>query len=574
MKTKDKDNLSYIKKSSAKVSLWLRNIEESFVEYFGKAKYLYSRTNLFGHILSVIRDIASIFFSYHEDAVTELNVHTAQKEQSLRHFADLSGLKVSYATPSTGAIRLELKPTFFTKFGNNVFIRRYASLTTENGSLSYLIDIKDDVYPLNTSVKTYILPVVQGSIKQSQFVSDGSKLLMLALNDPDPISDSHIRVFVDGVLWEHVDSLYNMHSGSKTYMTKPGFQEQIQIIFGNGLNGEIPAKGSNITVEYLTTVGEAGNIRNESFPEFKFVSGVFDGYGDGIDIKDECVIRKELGFVLGSNGDSIDTLRTVIGQNSRGFVIADTRALKAHLSSYSFLSKIAVWTNESDRRINHVMVLPNLYKRLTSYNDYFTVNENMLIIDNEQKDSLIDSIIQSSSCYISTELVWVKPKFIKYALFVYLDYIDKSKQINTKQVLESIKEQLVNLFIDNSFNTTITNSSNIPKSIIIKTIQEQAGLDCRVSCVIMSQPNEEAKINGFYYKKDKFGGSKRIEVPQSTDPYIALNERNDIVLQFEEEIPLLRGGFKTQTKTGELIDITEPITFYMSNSSGDWDIIN
>lgn len=570
---KTKDNLKYLKKSSAKISNWMSNIEESFVEYFGKSKYLYSRTNLFGHILSVIRDISSIFFSYHEDAITEINVHTAQKEQSLRHFASISGLSVTYAIPSTGAIRLELKPTFFSKFGNSVFIRRYAALTTENGALSYLIDIKDDVYSLSSSTKTYILPVIQGSIKQSEFISDGTPLQMLTLNDPDSISTNHIRVFVDGVMWNMVDSLYDMILGSHSYMVRPGFQEQIQIIFGNGLNGKIPAKGSSIKVEYLTTAGEAGNIKNEAFPEFKFVSGVFDGYGDGIDIKDECTVRKELGFVLGSNGDSIDTLRTVIGLNSRGFVIADTRAIKSHLSSFSFLSKISVWTNDNDRRINHIMVLPNLYNRLESYEDYFTVAEDDLIIDKSQKDSLLNSILQSSRCYISTELVWVKPKFIKYALFVYLDYIDKSKQINTKQTTSSVKEKLVHLFIENSFSTSSRSSCNIPKSIIIKTIQEEVGVDCRVSCIIMSQPNEEAKINGFYYKKDHFGGSKRIEVEFGIDPFVALNERNDIVLHFEDEIPLLRGGFLTKTSNDDIITIDDPITFYVSNANNDWDIV-
>lgn len=567
------DKLSILSEASAKVSRWMSSAEESLVSYFGNAKYLYSRTNVFGHLLSVIRDVSSLFFTYHEDAVTELNVLTAQKETSLRHFAEVSGLTITHAIPSSGAVRLELRPTFFSKFGTRVYIRKYAVLHTTQNNVSYLLDIKDDVYPLNPSVRTYILPVVQGSVKRSEFIADGSKLFMLSLNDNETISTTHIKVWVNNELFNRADSILDMTYDSKSYFIKSGFQEQYQIIFGNGTNGVIPKKGAQITVEYITTLGEAGNISTSSYPEFRIISGVFDGNGDGIDIKEECTVRKELGFMLGSNGDDIDTLRKSIGLNSRSLVLVDNRALEAHLSKYSFLSRVSVWSNTTDRRINNVMVLPNLYDRLDSYQDYYTVNENELIISDDQKDSLVKSMVANENAYLTTELVWVKPKFIKYAVFVYLDYSGSKESIkNHKITLEDIKSALAYLFVENSFSSKIQNANSIPKSIIISKIQEIVGEECRVSCIIASQPNEEAKINGFYYEQDEQGGSIRKEVAPGTDPHIALNERNDIVCRFNADVPILRGGFKMYDKTGAHIEVSSPVTLYVTNGT-DWTIV-
>ena len=128
------DRLKILSIGAAKIAEYRTNIENYLVQFFNDAKYL----NIYGQLLNVVQDIAQILFFYHNDAVTEQNVLTAQKELSVRHFAEISGTQITRAISSPGVVRLELRPTFFSKFGTPVYIRKYAVLSTNESSLLYL----------------------------------------------------------------------------------------------------------------------------------------------------------------------------------------------------------------------------------------------------------------------------------------------------------------------------------------------------------------------------------------------------------------------------------------------------
>lgn len=569
MKINFKDRLKILTIASAKVEEYSTAIEEYLVNFFGKTKYLYSRTNIYGQLLQVTKDIANILFFYHDDAVIENNVLTAQKEISVRHFAELSGYNVTRAIASQGVIRMELKPTFFSKFGTPVYIRKYANLNNSNNALIYLIDIKEDQKVVDSTSSNVYLSCIEGIVKQSTFTADGKKLFACLLNDTEVIESSHLRVMVNNEEFTRKDSLLDMTYNEKSYFVHVGFLEQYQIIFGNGINGYQLKKGDTVTVEYITTVGEYGNFDETIYPTFEFVSGVFDANGDQIDVKEHCTIVKESGFLMGSNGDSVDSLRKVVGYNSRGNILIDARSFEAYLSKYSFLSKIRVWTLDSNRRINHILLLPNVVQKLSSLEDYFTVPIDTFKITGEMKNNIIQNITQSELSYLTNELVWVEPVFLKYVALVYLE--PDQEFSNNQEIFTLIKNALVNAFISVSFSR-MTTTQDIAKSNIIAKIQEIVGESCRVSVIFVSQMNEEAKINGYYYTTEwKFNKKveTRIEVPFGTDPLVGLTERNDIDCRYEEEVPILRGGFKMLSNTGEKVMIDDAINLYIKENN-DW----
>ena len=563
------DRLKILSIGAAKIQEYTTNIENYLVQFFSDTKYLYSRTNIYGQLLNVVQDIAQILFFYHNDAVTEQNVLTAQKEISVRHFAEVSGTQVTRVKSSTGVARLELRPTFFSKFGTPVYIRKYAQLSNNETSVLYLVDIKEDQKILDATSSTVFLPLIQGEVKTSKFTADGSKLFVCELNDADIIEDSHIKVTVDGEEWIRKDSLFDMLYEEQSYFIKTGYLSQYEIIFGNGTSGKVPASGAAIEIEYLVSVGESGNFDENIFPSFNFVTGIFDATGDSLDISEHAVLTKESGFLMGSNGDSVDSLRHIIGYTSRANILMDARSFYAYLSKYSFISKIAVWTNETNRRINNIMILPNLYDRLSSAEDYFNVSIDEFYISDEVKNSIISSISESELAHLTNEMVWIDPVFRKFAALVYLE--PTSEFIDANEVYSQIKTTLVKTFIDASFSRD-SNTNDIPKSVVISNIQEIVGTECRVSVIFVSASNEEAKINGYYIATELKDGKpykKRVEVPFGTDPLISLTERNDIDCRLDNEVPILRGGFKMLSNTGEAIELPLPVNLYIYHN-GDW----
>ena len=570
MKINFADRLKILSIGAAKIQEYTTNVENYLVQFFSNTRYLYSRTNIYGQLLNVVRDIANLLFFYHEDAVIENNVLTAQKEISVRHFAEISGVQVTRCKSSYGVVRLELRPTFFSKFGTPVYIRKYATLSNTANNVMYLVDIKDDQKILDATSSTIFLPLIQGSVMTSKYVADGNKLFVCSLSDTDVIEDTHIRVTIDGEEWTRKDSLFDLGYEEKSYFVRTGYAEQYQIIFGNGTNGAIPTQGSEIQVEYLTSVGESGNFEENLFPEFKFASGIFDATGENIDISEHSTCVKESGFLLGSNGDTIDSLRRMVGYNSRANILMDARSFYAYLSKYSFISKIAVWTEEVNRRVNRIMILPNLYDRLSSAEDYFTIDIDKFYISDEIKDSIISSISESELAHLTNEMVWIDPVLRKYGVLVYLE--PTSEFIDSKEVYSQIKTALVKIFINASFSRDSL-SNDIPKSIMISEIQNIVGEECRVSIVILSASNEEAKINGFYIATELQNGKeykKRVEVPFGTDPLIGLTERNDIECIPNNEVPVLRGGFKMLSNSGEQVELEYPVNLYIRKND-DWE---
>ena len=63
MKINFKDKLKILNIASARVDNYTTTLEEFLINFFGKAKYLYSRTNIYGQIMQVVKDIANLILT-------------------------------------------------------------------------------------------------------------------------------------------------------------------------------------------------------------------------------------------------------------------------------------------------------------------------------------------------------------------------------------------------------------------------------------------------------------------------------------------------------------------------------
>lgn len=574
MKNKIKDKLKILNTGSIFIENMSKSIEQYLSNIFQKSKYYYSRKNVFGQILNVVKDIAQLLFYYHERAVTENNVLTAQQDLSLRHFAELSGHKITYVKSSLGLVRMELLPDFYSKFGNMVFLRKYARFKNVLNNQYYLLDIDTEHVILNDSTFLKFLPLIEGQVKSANFIATSNKQFKINLSDSNnKIDDSRIRVWVNNKLFKRFDCLFDMGLNDEGYFIKAGFVSQYEIIFGNGINGITLNDGDVIKIEYIISKGESGNIADNLFPNFEIVSGIFDSNGEEIQINEFSSIRKESGFNLGSDGDSIETLRNVIGFSSRSLILVDERSFISFLSKYSFISKIHLYNSIDNPRVKNILILPNLSTKFNNSDDYLNTDIDTFKISNDIKSNIEKTIMQNEISYIANELVWIDAEFIKYALFIYLE--PKYDSLNNDNIYNEIKDLVVRIFIEHSFSR-LKNNSNIPKSYIISQIQNLVGDDVQISINIFSSINEESKINQYYIKKYMENGilkNKRIEIPFGEDYHLGLSDRNDIQLDYSFEIPLLRGNFNILSNENEKIMIENPINLYIKQND-NWNIIN
>lgn len=538
------DNFKFLTTAAARIEIMTAQLDQYLSQYFQKAKTYYSRKSIFGQVINYIKDLSNLIMYYVHKSTTENNIITAQNDVSLAHFAELSGHNIVRYISSKGSVRFHLLPNTISEIGNTLIVRKYAELKCEANSLTYLVDIADEHKIISLSKNDFVLPVIEGKIKEFSFVSDGTPIQTIHLEETENIEMYEVKVFVNEEPWEQVAGLTEMTYQSKSWLIKTGFINAIDIIFGDGVRGAIPIRGTNIRIQYIISNGEYGNLPEGNEITFKPISGFYDGNSAEVELAEYATITKEAGFILGSYGDSKQVLRNIIGFNDRTLVLASDKNYEALISQFSTLSRVHVWSAPDNLVIKNLLILPNLENRLSNSKDYLYLDENALFLTKAQKDALVSYIETSNKSYAALEIRFVEPTVRKYAINVYLDSGTELHQT----LRDIVEDTCISVFVKYTFDKLKINTNlNIVKADIIKALREALPGANSIAANIISEANEEAKINGFYYERENLvlkSTTKKVTVDQDIDPCIGLSENNDVISDWLDIVPLLRGGFK------------------------------
>lgn len=538
------DNFKFLTTAAARIEIMTAQLDQYLSQYFQKAKTYYSRKSIFGQVINYIKDLSNLIMYYVHKSTTENNIITAQNDVSLAHFAELSGHNIVRYISSKGSVRFHLLPNTASEIGNTLIVRKYAELKCEANSLTYLVDIADEHKIISLSKNDFVLPVIEGKIKEFSFVSDGTPIQTIHLDETENIEMYEVKVFVNEESWEQVAGLTEMTYQSKSWFVKTGFINAIDIIFGDGVRGAIPPRGANIRIQYIISNGEYGNLPEGNEITFKPLSGFYDGNSAEVELAEYATITKEAGFILGSYGDSKEVLRNIIGFNDRTLVLAADKNYEALISQFSTLSRVHVWSSPDNLVIKNLLVLPNLNNRLNNSKDYLYLDEKALFLTQEQKDALVSYIETSNKSYAALEIRFVEPTVRKYAINVYLDAGTEIQQT----LRDKVEDTCISVFVKYTFDKLKLNTNlNIVKADIIKALREALPGADSIAANIISEANEEAKINGFYYERENLvlkSTTKKVIVDPTIDPCIGLSENNDVISDWLDIVPLLRGNFK------------------------------
>ncbi len=248
---------------------------------------------------------ADVLHYYVDRAATEAFLSTATQRDSVLAFANLydytpnfrqsAAVSVQVSNPTNANIAIPSGTRFYAQVGSNR-VEFYATTTVTAASNSS-INVSCTQGVQKTDQKVASLNTTAGT------KSDGTSTQRFTIPDPF-VAPNTVSVFVkEGNVtsqWTYDDQFTNSFAASNTYSLYVTTDGYVQIVFGNGVNGRIPATGSDISASYSINSGTSGNVAANTITNF--VNPI-----TGLN-----VIGNAFAAVGGADAESIDSLKRSI----------------------------------------------------------------------------------------------------------------------------------------------------------------------------------------------------------------------------------------------------------------------
>ncbi len=500
----------------------LEDIKNYLKNKYNQSDKVFTPSSAFGQILYAISYITEMILFFIEDSITELNIFTASKKSSVYGLSRLTGHNPTRSVSATGEISFSLHDISNVK-GDSILIPKYSKIKCINNNRIYILNLEEDYLLINIKdKKTYYSKIIQGELQSQTFTGTGEKLQSynVAARGSQQFENNFVNVYVNGELWSKKDSLYDLSMNEKGYIIKTGINSGIDIYFGNMYFGMIPPLGSSIRVEYLLSSGTNGNLLLNNDVYFEWIDNGYDNLGNDINLNDTLytALHKQINF--GADYESPEFTKLIAPEMSRSFVLATTENYKYFFKKFNYFSSIDAFTTFEDNYIDddnviYLFLIPDISKRLTSNENYFTVNTEYFKLTNEENDKIIDLIEESGSKMINTIVKLVDPVIKKYVINIYLVIYEK---YSVDTIYDDIIMRLSDYFL------SLQRRDLIPASDLVKIIEDVDGVDS-VNLYFISEENEQ----------------KHMEDPNDKNLY-GLDVLGNIVMK-KNELPVIRGGW-------------------------------
>lgn len=520
-------------------------IKEYLNKVFGQQNY--SLSQIFGLIFTAIKNVMQNIMFYIEDAFTEQNIDTAYRKSSIYSLAKISGYEPYYGSAANGILEIEVKMN--NSSSNKLYIKNGSSIIDNNSGNTYCINSENDYTIIDLSkpgFKTYV-KIVNGTWRTASYISIGEPLEAININTNGLFDKEFVQVRVDGELYEPVSNIYDMNENSKEYVIKTGYDNELDIIFGNGIHGKQLEEGQSISIKYLIHNGENGNVSKTSDYDFTFKDPVYDSFGNATTETEMLNINLYSDITGGVDADDIKIVKEMIGYNSRNLIIASEQNFKMFLKRFSFVGQSNIWCNN----LNVNLICTNNFKNSdqNTYLDAF--DNNNLILNDEQKNMIAHTLENSNKAYAGIKLNFVDPIIRRYALYVFIKCADS---YDRKNITEILKQTITEYFVQLPDNTDFISKSSIINNILnsIKDFEINS-----IDINIISDSNENAKYQGYYYKYINDNNNNIIKEKYFYDSFkpVGLDEFGNIQIDSMFEIPVLSNNVTYFIEDGKTIKI-------------------
>lgn len=522
------------------------NFDTSVRTYLQKAfdtvGYQYTHSQVFGVIFDGIKGIMQNMMFYIEDAMNEQNIFTAYRKKSLYSLAKPSGYDAFYGSAASGVLissmqianELDSKTT-------KVYISNGCKLTNKANGFPYVIWLPTDSYVVDISkpLITHEFTVLQGKFFKSSYVSKGEVMETIHVNASELFDREYVKVTVDGEEWKAVPNLYDMTENSKEYILSIGYDNSFDIIFGNNINGKKLEEGQTVFIEYLAHNGEYGNIYPNERTDFRFSDNGYDTLGNPVDLNKYLILNVQSCISGGTNSDSVQFIRTMVGKNSRSLVLASEDNFKLFFKRFSFIGYVNCWSEQNSMTIITTCIR-NLTKQIKDIEDYYKLKDEDYLLETREKEMIKNTLNNSQKSFAGITLEFKDPILRKFA---FVCYVKVDSVYNKDIATHGIRKTLAKYFLN-----CLENVQFVSKSELIKRIHDENECIKAIDLDIISDLNEQCYKKGYYDKyvlqningKNKYV-TKRVIYESETVP--GLDNYGNIQLDSKFEIPIIQGGF-------------------------------
>jgi hypothetical protein len=497
----------------------------------------YSNSQIYQIIFNAIKGIMQNAMFYIEDSLSEQNVETAYRKSSLYSLAKVSGFEPYYGSAATGILNCTVQVSKGIQDATKIYISNGTKLVNNTTGYNYICYLPSDYYIIDLSrpLLSNQIKIIQGSWRNAHYISKGEPLETVHVTTLGMYDKEYIEVTVDGKKYDIQSCLYDMSENGEECIVSAGYDNTLDIIFGNGIHGKQLKSGQTISVKYIVHNGALGNISLSDEYNFTFTSQLMNDKNEVV--KDNSVLNLNLSTSIsgGSNPDTTDDIRHMIGYNSRSLVLANENNYKLFFKRFSFIGYNNVWS-ESNSLIVNAVCLTNYKDIIKEYNDYFNINVNSLLLSEYQKEMILNSLNSSNKTYAGVSLNFIDPIIYKYAIICYVKVNSTYNKDVTKELInKTIAEYFMNLPVNTNF---------VSKSDLIKYILDNIEYVTAIDLTFISDMYERAYYNNYYYtyKKINVDGEYKYEYTKNVfdkSNTLGLDDLGNIKLNSLFEIPII-----------------------------------
>lgn len=541
-------------KFASSVKSYLSNVLSDYNTSYGNA-------TVFGQIINVLGAVVQNIMLYIEDAFTEQNKYTAQRKKSIYGLAALSGYQPSLGKTTGVQLKLNFAPSN-TQDLNIVINNREPMICTQNG-LQYNLIMPQEaiVMSIEKDNSTRYIYAVQGKFETQTFVVTGGRYYTQNFKFYGNMDPDYMEVRVNDEVWEQKVSVYDMDPDGKQYTYGVNYINGVDLIFGNDVYGRSLEAGDVVKVTYLTHDGELGNldVNNETY--FVFNNNLSDISGNNVDGNSlfNVTFATNDAVTSGTNSESTEQVRQMIGLNSRALVLATPDNYKNLINKFSFCGYNRTWSEPGSLVVNS-LIMRNYQMLLNDGFDYFNLKESDFKLTSAQKQSIINSIENNGHQLAGVVYNIFDPELCKYALYLYIKL--KSNTYDREYITQQIRKLIGEFFAD------VQSDIYIPKSDIINLIKTNIDAVDGVNAYFLSEKNEIAiqtkeyinitsKYNpstGLFDKK-----TEKVYLYDGENPNLGLDSHGNIYLSSNEQFPVLMGGWDYLNNDKQEVKIIDPL---------------
>ena len=547
----------------------------------------------------------------HSNAQWDINNPLNNNKKSIRALAVLGGHDPARATSAYGTLRLMLKNGVNVSEeikGSAITVFNLSRIRNESNNLLYSVDLGTDKISFAVEANKPInLPIVQGVWETQTFTGTGEagQSFNVTVSGDDEIDNDRFTVEVNSDLCTRKGGLYKMLPNEKAFYSHTGIAGGIDVFFGNEDWGFIPPLGSKITVTYLVTSGRDGNIFNPKINEFKFVDEVFDGQGNSVDMDTNFNVLVDNPITFGGDGESIQFTKALLPLASGNGTLSRPEHFEFHLKRHGTYSIVNAYMGDSvqsdlvdkmlklqqdntkllydastNRGIDYglrrlitnnlenlqvmqkqllsssgtqvinIFLVPNvsiLYGRVQNL-DYFDIPTDAFILDDTEKQRVLDYLKNQGKISLRTSLNIVTPQIKRYVANVTLRLYENANEDNIRS---QVRSALSNYML------TLERRDRVPPSDFIRLIEDFDDVDS-VDCNFISEATE--KYHAEYREKHEQFFRKNLREPNVGEIFMndgSLYDSNKIIgvdpilgdaVFAQDSLFMLRGGWFDRNK--------------------------